>query len=400
MGENFLKRFVFSVVQKTDALVLLRLSDGDGKDDWATRIAYRRSTQFVEEIETSYHAYAPELRQLGRRLYDWLDGPTERWLTSLVNHAGAEGCALYIDVAEQLRHLPWELLATRSGYLCGSAVRLFTPIRHVADERRSLTRANRPLRVLFMACSPENLHPVLNFEAEEREILERVRRQQIEFVVVETGSLSGLQQTLEAHEAGHFDVIHLSGHTEMRDNQPHFLMEDDFGQMSPVTGSEIARTVAPHAASLVFLSSCRTGQAPDSGTLPSLCESLVQAGAPIVLGWALPVYDTTATIAAGTLYRELALGKRVDESVARARQSMLEGDYPDWHYLRLYTNGTPLTELVTTPSTVGRERLHVRTADAEFLDAGAKVEVCPRTRFVGTPSRIATLSACVTQCRR
>lgn len=378
-----MKHFFFTVFAKSESLFLLHVADSEGRLIGQRELRTEEVHSFAQEIDKTYHLYSSELAHLGQRLYDWLDGANERWLTTLLGQAGTDGCALYIDVAEQLRHLPWELLAVRNQFLCSDAVRPFTPVRFVSNERRPLLRANRPLRVLFMACSPENLHPVLNFEAEEREILERVRGKQIEFVVVETGSLAGLSQVLESHESGHFDVIHLSGHTEMIDGEPKFLMEDDFGQMQPVTGREIARTLAPHAPPVVFLSSCLTGQAQDSGTLPSLCEALVQAGLPIVLGWALPVFDTSATAAAATLYRELSVGKRIDESVARTRIHLLENDYPDWHFLRLYSNATPLAELVTTPNTPQRERLSVRTADAEFLDAGAKVEVCPRTKFVG-----------------
>ncbi len=344
-----MKHFFFTVFAKSESLFLLHVADSEGRLIGQRELQTEEIQRFAQEIDQTYHLYSPELVHLGAttvRLAGWCQ-------RALALHTArtsrTDGCALYIDVAEQLRHLPWELLAVRNQFLCSDAVRPFTPVRFVSNERRPLLRANRPLRVLFMACSPENLHPVLNFEAEEREILERVRGKQIEFVVVETGSLAGLSQVLESHESGHFDVIHLSGHTEMIDGEPKFLMEDDFGQMQPITGREIARVLAPHSPSVVFLSSCLTGQAQDSGTLPSLCEALVQAGLPIVLGWALPVYDTSATAAAATLYRELSVGKRIDESVARTRIHLLENDYPDWHFLRLYSNATSLAELVTTP---------------------------------------------------
>lgn len=48
--------------------------------------------------------------------------------------------------------------------------------------------ANRPLRVLFMACSPHDVRPVLDYEQEEAHILETTRRQGIELVVEDSGS--------------------------------------------------------------------------------------------------------------------------------------------------------------------------------------------------------------------
>ena len=93
---------------------------------------------------------------LGRRLYEWLDGPTERWLAGL--RAQHPDLALHVDVENRLRHLPWELLYS-GGHLCGHPHQRFTPVRRVngrcaADQPQP---ANRPLRVLFMATSPEDV---------------------------------------------------------------------------------------------------------------------------------------------------------------------------------------------------------------------------------------------------
>jgi tetratricopeptide (TPR) repeat protein len=169
----------------------------------------------------------------------------------------------------------------------------------------------------------------------------------------------------------------------VKDGRPLFLMEDELGFKREASADEIARAFSGRWPRLVFLSGCKTGLAVDEGWLPSLCEAVVLAGAPAVLGWALPVGDAAATAAATTLYRELALGKRADEAVARARQKLLEDQSPYWHLLRLYASATPLDEHVTPLGTVGRERLRTREAATEFWDAGAKGEVCARNVFVG-----------------
>jgi tetratricopeptide (TPR) repeat protein len=234
-----------------------------------------------------------------------------------------------------------------------------------------------------MACSPERVEPVLDFEAEERMILDATRRHPVELVVEESGSLVGLQERIESFSPGHFDVFHLTGHADVKNGRPCFVMENELGFKREQTAEEIARAFSGNWPKLVFLSGCKTGQAVDQGSLPSLCEALVVAGAPAVLGWALPVGDFAASVAAATLYEQLAIGKRADEAVARARQKLLEERSPYWHLLRLYTNATPLTEHMTPLQTPGRERLSVREAAAEFLDAGSKVEVCPRALFVG-----------------
>jgi hypothetical protein len=51
---------------------------------------------------------------------------------------------------------------------------------------------NRALQVLFMATSPLNISPVLDFEAEEARILEATARQPLALTVQESGCLSEL----------------------------------------------------------------------------------------------------------------------------------------------------------------------------------------------------------------
>ncbi len=66
-----------------------------------------------------------------------------------------------------------------------------------------------------------------------------------------------------------------------------------------------------------------------------------------MLGWAKPVYDQTANVAAAVLYEDLAKGRSVDESVARARQKLLDMDAPDWHLLRLHAEDRALRQHAT-----------------------------------------------------
>ncbi|MHC5722390.1 MAG: hypothetical protein ACYTX0_62865, partial [Nostoc sp.] len=51
---------------------------------------------------------------------------------------------------------------------------------------------NRALQVLFMATSPLNVEPVLDFEAEEARIREATARQPLALTVEESGCLSEL----------------------------------------------------------------------------------------------------------------------------------------------------------------------------------------------------------------
>ena len=261
-------------------------------------------------------------------------------------------------------------------------VRAASPVATLGAE---VTRHNRPLRVLFMAASPEGVEPVLSYEAEEAAILAATDATGTELVVEESGTLEGLRFTAESYDPGYFDVLHVSGHATIDEGQPKFLVENELGGLALATADQIARAMDGQWPRLVFVSGCLTGGAPDRGTIPSMSESLVQAGAPAVLGWALPVGDASATAFASRLYQDLAAGQPLDRSVVAARRQLYAGRSRSWHLLRVYADKSPLTPMVTPRNTQGRERIRVRhAADEEFLDPQTQISrVASRASFVG-----------------
>jgi hypothetical protein len=176
----------------------------------------------------------------------------------------------------------------------------------------------------------------------------------------------------------------VSGHATIDEGQPKFLVENELGGPVLVTADQIARAIDGQWPRLVFVSGCLTGGASDRGTIPSMSESLVQAGAPAVLGWALPVGDASATAFASHLYQELAAGQPLDRSVVVARRQIYAGHSRSWHLLRVYADKSPLTPMVTPQYTQGRERIRVRHAADEFLDPQTQISrVASRANFVG-----------------
>ena len=157
----------------------MRLFGPHGKQVGQRQLSAVEIGHFVQQVEASYQRSSPDLRKLGKRLYHWLDGPSQRWLAGA--RRGTPGLAIHIDVQQRLRHLPWELLCEDGVFLCGMPNNPFTPVRRVGGVRRQpVAAANRPLRVLFMACSPEDIEPVLDFEAEEQRIQDTTLRQPVE----------------------------------------------------------------------------------------------------------------------------------------------------------------------------------------------------------------------------
>jgi hypothetical protein len=325
------------------------------------------------------------LAELGTRLTEFLDGD-ERWLAPMLGHPS--GAVLRITAEQRLRHLPWELLAREGEFLTVAGRAPLLPVRaigtHVALTGQ-VAPGNRPLRVLFMAASPEGVEPVLNFEAEEAAILAATRRTGTDLVVEESGTLEGLRFLSRDYGPGHFDVLHLSGHATTDGGKPVFVVENEFGAMATATADQIAQAMQGHWPRLVFVSGCLTADAPDGGVFPSMSESLVQAGAPAVLGWALPVGDVAATDFAAALYRALADGQPLDQAVVEARRYLFHDKKSSyWHLLRLYADRSPLAPMVTPLNTKGRKRSQVRAVGQQFLDPQTQLSrVASRAEFVG-----------------
>ncbi|GID97262.1 CHAT domain-containing protein [Amorphoplanes digitatis] len=385
-----MEQFEMEIFEQTSDYSEIRLSHGDAL---RTRGLDRKAIDDLIEVVGRIYAEdslaqrvfgAAQLRELGKRLYHFLDGD-ERWLSEV--SGDPRGVVLRISAEARLRHLPWELVVKDDVHLAVNERTPLLPIRAcsaiaaVADEVKA---HNRPLRVLFMAASPEGVEPVLSYEAEESGILTATADTGTDLVVEESGTLEGLRFTAESYGAGYFDVLHLSGHATIHEGQPKFLVENELGGPVLASADEIARAMVGQWPRVVFVSGCLTGSAAGGGTIPSMSESLVNSGAPVVLGWALPVGDVSATMFATYLYRALAAGQPLDLSVVRARQQLYGEQSRSWHLLRVYADKSPLTPMVTPLNTSGRGRIRVRHAADEFLDPQTQISrVASRTNFVG-----------------
>ncbi|WP_089154443.1 CHAT domain-containing protein [Micromonospora sp. NBS 11-29] len=380
------------IFEQASGCTELRLFTGEGPPK-VRGLDAAAVVELTEAVEKSYGTDAiaqkvfgsAPLRDLGTRLFAFLDGD-ERWLTPLLDLP--PGVTLRITAGERLRHLPWELLASDGIHLTVSGHAPLLPVRAIGTRSAlppQVTPGNRPLRVLFMATSPEGVEPVLAYEAEEAAILSATSRTGTDLVVEESGTLNGLRLLSRDHGEGHFDLLHLSGHaTVTADGRPVFLAENEFGGLAAVTAEQIAQAMAGRWPRLVFVSGCLTANAPDNGALPSMSESLVRAGAPAVLGWALPVGDVSATDFAAQLYQALADGEPLDRAIVEARHHLYTNRSSSWHLLRVYADRSPLAPMVTPLHTRGRARTQVRAADQEFLDPQTRLSrVASRAAFVG-----------------
>jgi hypothetical protein len=278
-------------------------------------------------------------RQIGKHLFTLLNGDTQTLLRALKEaDEYDEALQLIIEAEGPASNLPFELLY-HTDFLVPSRIHL---IRRVSDRgsKKTPKSEDRPLKILFMACSPLDTYPVLEFEKEEDTIFEVTQNLPVEIDVEDTGSLEGLGEWLDTNE---YDVVHITGHADINENgTPIFWMEDDEGLRVPVKPAQLWRKLSLNLPGLVFLSGCRTGEVPEHAAAISFAHNLVSGHVSTVLGWGLPVSDVGASLAAKTLYHDLSRGKNILDAVLRTRYELYNHYPTDWSLLRLFSDGSPL----------------------------------------------------------
>lgn len=363
----------------------LRVISAKPSDDFSFDVRPSDITDQLEKYSLTNSATIAEDRQAaGRRLYQWLDGSNGR-LTNLLDSQGAKGCILAIQSSGPVADLPWEILHDGRQFL----VERVPPIVPVRWVRRSVTEVrlseedaarDSELRILFMACAPEGVDPVLDFEGEEATILQETRRSAISLVVEESGSVEEMVSLLGEYEEGYFDVLHISGHAEeSHDDGARLITEDEVGAPYRLSAADLAKRLQFRMPKLLFLSCCSTAAIARAPNLRPMAEVLVRSGCPAVLGWGGAVLDQSAVVAAGRLYRHLAEGLTLFQSVASVFRELIDQGARDWHLLRLYVSD-PVPRLFVDR---GRKRRKRRNAEVKFIDRGHRLRVTRREDFVG-----------------
>ena len=186
------------------------------------------------------------------------------------------------------------------------------------------------LRILFMASSPKDAPPELDFEREEEEVLTvlapMAERRRARLRVVEEGTLEGLRAAMLLER---FDVVHLSGHGRLTPDGPRLVLEDAFGGKRLVAPEELLDVLkgAKAMPELVMLAYCHSAEM--RGSVGSFAAELVAGGVPNVLGWTRPVFDDVATAAAAAVYEQLGACKTPVEAAQVARERMRRADERD-----------------------------------------------------------------------
>ena len=345
-------------------------------------LAIAEISDLLNQSELDYYVLRPNLVAVGQRLFNWIDGEG-RWLSRAIQDCASEGIVLAIAPDAMLAHLPWEILHDGTHFLVEKPYPLVVPVRWLNQPMEERTAQDRPLQVLFMATSPEQVKPVLQFEEEEATILKITEDLPLHLRVEESGCIEELDKLWQRYPEDTFDVFHLTGHADHQPESPYtpfFITESLTGERQDTSAKDLLRVFLTRKPRLMFLSGCRTGQAPQEGTVLSLAETLVQNGIPAVMGWGRPVLDTTATQAAANLYKRLAAGNPLAQALSITYRELIENQIKGWHLLRLYVRGEAWGPVVEPPGFYVPPPEQIRE---QFLDHQGFVRVATPDQFVG-----------------
>ncbi|MBF0464339.1 MAG: CHAT domain-containing protein [Nitrospirae bacterium] len=312
----------------------------------------------LESLKLNHWSNNPaEGARLGKTLFDILNG-TGGTLASKIKEASDTDDILniFLKLPDELNDLPFELINNGGFLLLTHRINMLR-LAALRGKDKKRKPNNDPLKLLFMASSPAGVKPVLEYDKEEELILEKMGHIPVDITVEDSGSIDGLYDTL--YEIAGSDIVHMSGHANIDEN-PVFCMEDETGNPDMVTHEKLWEKLESFKPKMLFLSGCLTGKGDGSGQ--SFACKMVQAGIPIVLGWGLPVYDFCATRMGAELYKTIAEGKGIADSIIKTRQ-LYRDSYHSWHILRAFTDESPLEPIVT---------------------AGQKLKYLPRRKLVYT----------------
>jgi hypothetical protein len=302
---------------------------------------------------------------VGRKLFNFLDGKNG-CLQKALDEALRKGETLQVNLCTcaQTADWPFELLVGERGFLLPEGMHLVSCVSEWGAEKE-ITPRDRPLKLLFMACSALDVKPELDYEKEEEAIFQVTEQLAVDMDVEDSGSLEGLRDRLVRQQ---YDVVHLSGHANIdKQGFPYFIMEDETGYRRDVFPYHLwDEALIENTPQLLFLSGCRTGEASEGFAAASFARRMVEkAHVPAVLGWGRSVSDREAAHAGKMIYRELSRGRTILEAVQRARHELIKEfsttPEPAWPLLRLFGSGmTPgaIVKKGQQPKLTSRRMVH------------------------------------------
>lgn len=267
------------------------------------------SDRLHKELITEPYMMSKETKEhLKRLLKDSLEAydlfRNEIWEEALIGQR-----VVYIHSSnDTIKNLPWQLLSEERPGL------VFT-----TGAQKSLSKYDRlspfPLKILIMVSSPNTILEELNYEEEERRVIQAfgplLAEGKVEIDFTHDGSLQALRDKLISNK---FHILHFTGHAHFENNEGKLILEDHLtGEAIPTPAIEFNKILSEaetmgQRPELVVLSACQSAQYIKGKELQGISETLIKAGVPSVIAMSSVISDKLAIEFEYELYKNLAEG--------------------------------------------------------------------------------------------
>lgn len=314
-GNNFIVEFRY---RPPDSAAESRLGDGHANIDWN------------ELKELAYDAGA-----YGQKLTDSLFAdpsvriPYEKARASADTLDAQLRIRLYIHPdASELHRIRWETLRNpRDGsQLCTNENLLFSRYVCTPECRPVRLRLKSQLRALVAVANPSDLADYNLAPVDSQKEIDNARRGLGDIPVTylpEPGRdhPTTLDTLIDLLRKNKYDILCLTCHGTLVDDEPWLWLEDEDGKVARVSGKEITERFIElvERPSLVFLISCQSAGSSTGTALTALGPCLAEAGVPAVIAMQGNITMDTMAEFMPVFFRELQQDGIIDRSMAVAR---------------------------------------------------------------------------------
>ena len=228
---------------------------------------------------------------------------------------------------------------------------------------------DRALKVVFMAAEPREIEGSVEYEQQERTILEAIQRRPIDIFVEESGCLEELELTLQ--DCGtDIDILHLAGVYE----RGYLLTEDEYGNQINSSAEDIFGAISKGFPRLLILCGKYKEWKGDKG-LTEMAAALMEKGIEAIT----TIDDVGAQALLKTLYRKLANGETLGEAIREIHREHTQTTTGSRLEIYLANEQLLWHSLVKAGSKCASKPTTVKTIDG----AGKKVKEMTRANFIG-----------------
>lgn len=239
------------------------------------------------------------LKYIGQLLWDYANLPLDITAISQL-------------IVQEHHNLPWECLYHPDGYFIAELIPITRQITTI--EPYPVQHANKPVKILHFATQAATYNAnYLNFSEEQAFIYQalwaQIQSKHILLHSTQCGDFSQFCALLNQH----WDIVILSGHSIVHNNQKSVVFNSQTEDYKLVSYDEIVRCFQTIKPKCVVLGICETGD---------LTARLHQVGIPYVVGMQSTILDRASSLFIQHFLQAIAQGSQFNDAAQTARVAM------------------------------------------------------------------------------